>query len=78
MIYYKTAQQERGEHRIMLKIVKRGRIASNRSVDECPLCGCRFSYTQEDVQKDSEGIVEMIKCPQCGRMIVVGRSKVIM
>lgn len=58
----------------MLKIIKNTkRVAKDREIDECPLCGCLFSYTQEDVQKDNEGMVEMIKCPKCGRIITVAK-----
>lgn len=56
----------------MLKIIKNTKkVAKDRKIDECPICGCLFSYDKEDVESDSEGITKMIKCPKCGRIITV-------
>lgn len=61
----------------MIKIIKEG----TRKIEECLTCGCKFSYEEEDIEKD--GLLEnnsvligktWVVCPQCGNEIVLERS----
>ena len=58
----------------MIKIIKKG----TRKIEECSNCGCKFSYEEEDIEKD--GLLAnnsvligktLVVCPQCGKEIVL-------
>ena len=58
----------------MIKIIKEG----TRKTEECTTCGCKFSYEEEDIEKD--GLLAnnsvligktWVVCPQCGKEIVL-------
>lgn len=58
----------------MIKIIEPG----TRTVTKCAECGCKFSYENEDVEKDgflANNLVFIWKifvvCPQCGKEIVL-------
>ena len=58
----------------MIKIIERG----TRTVTSCEYCGCKFSYENEDIEKDgiwANNLVFIGKifvvCPQCGKEIVL-------
>ena len=58
----------------MIKIIEPG----TRTVTECAECGCKFSYENEDIEKDglwANNLVFIGKifvvCPQCGKEIVL-------
>ena len=57
----------------MVKIIKEG----TRKIAKCSVCGCVFSYEEEDIEKD--GLLAnnsvligktWVVCPQCGKEIV--------
>ena len=58
----------------MIKIIEPG----TRRITECAECGCKFSYENEDIEKDglwANNLVFIGKifvvCPQCGKEIVL-------
>ena len=58
----------------MIKIIEPG----TRTITECAECGCKFSYENEDIEKDglwANNLVFIGKifvvCPQCGKEIVL-------
>ena len=58
----------------MIKIIEPG----TRTVTKCAECGCKFSYENEDIEKDglwANNLVFIGKifvvCPQCGKEIVL-------
>ena len=58
----------------MIKIIERG----TKTIGECENCGCRFSYENEDIEKDglwANNLVFIGKifvvCPQCCKEIVL-------
>lgn len=58
----------------MIKIIEPG----TRTVTKCTECGCKFSYENEDIEKDglwANNLVFIGKifvvCPQCGKEIVL-------
>ena len=58
----------------MIKIIEPG----TRTVTQCAECGCKFSYENEDIEKDglwANNLVFIGKifvvCPQCGKEIVL-------
>ena len=58
----------------MIKIIEPG----TRTITECSECGCKFSYENEDIEKDglwANNLVFIGKifvvCPQCGKEIVL-------
>ena len=58
----------------MIKIIEPG----TRTVTSCEYCGCKFSYENEDIEKDglwANNLVFIGKicvvCPQCGKEIVL-------
>ena len=58
----------------MIKIIEPG----TRTVTSCEYCGCKFSYGNEDIEKDglwANNLVFIGKifvvCPQCGKEIVL-------
>ena len=58
----------------MIKIIEPG----TRTVTSCECCGCKFSYENEDIEKDglwANNLVFIGKifvvCPQCGKEIVL-------
>ena len=58
----------------MIKIIEPG----TRTITECTECGCKFSYENEDIEKDglwANNLVFIGKifvvCPQCGKEIVL-------
>ena len=62
----------------MIKIIKEG----TRKIAKCPNCGCEFAYEEEDIEKD--GLLAnksvfigktWVVCPQCGKEIVLERSR---
>lgn len=60
----------------MIKIIKRGKTPANKMVDSCNLCGCEFSYDEEDLTVDKEASIKMLKCPKCGKIIIIGAGRV--
>ena len=62
----------------MIKIIEPG----TRTVTECAECGCKFSYENEDIEKDglwANSLVFIGKifvvCPQCGKEIVLNTTR---
>lgn len=58
----------------MIHIIKKG----TKEVQECPKCGCVFSYdAEEDVIKNSTQFYfsVSIDCPQCGKKIYLKETK---
>ena len=62
----------------MIKIIEPG----TRTITKCTECGCKFSYENEDIEKD--GILlnssvflgkTWVVCPQCGKEIVLKEMK---
>ena len=58
----------------MIQIIKKG----TRKIEECPTCGCKFSYEEEDIGKDglfaNDSLIigkAWVVCPQCGKEIVL-------
>ena len=58
----------------MIKIIEPG----TRAITKCTECGCKFSYENEDIEKDglwANNLVFIGKifvvCPQCGKEIVL-------
>ena len=58
----------------MIKIIE----PVTRTVTSCEYCGCKFSYENEDIEKDglwANNLVFIGKifvvCPQCGKEIVL-------
>ena len=58
----------------MIKIIEPG----TRTIAKCTECGCKFSYENEDIEKDglwANNLVFIGKifvvCPQCGKEIVL-------
>ena len=58
----------------MIKIIEPG----TRTITKCTECGCKFSYENEDIEKDgllANNLVYIGKifvvCPQCGKEIVL-------
>ena len=58
----------------MIKIIEPG----TRTITKCTECGCKFSYENEDIEKDgllANNLVFIGKifvvCPQCGKDIVL-------
>ena len=58
----------------MIKIIEPG----TRTITKCTECGCKFSYENEDIEK--EGLLAnnlvfigkiFVVCPQCGKEIVL-------
>lgn len=62
----------------MIKIIEPG----TRTITECAECGCKFSYENEDIEKDSIKIDNplfsrktWVVCPQCGKEIVLKTTR---
>ena len=62
----------------MIKIIKEG----TRKIEECPTCGCEFSYEEEDIEKDGTLLNNSVflgktwvVCPQCGKEIVLSTTR---
>ena len=62
----------------MIKIIEPG----TRTVTECAECGCKFSYENDDIEKD--GLLAnnsvflgktWVVCPQCGTEIVLKSTR---
>ena len=62
----------------MIKIIEPG----TRTVTKCTECGCKFSYEDEDIEKD--GLLAnnvaffgktWVVCPQCGKEIVLTTTR---
>lgn len=58
----------------MIEIIKKG----TRQVKECEVCGCVFSFNEEDIEKidyssqfHPKGYRKIIRCPQCERVIIL-------
>lgn len=46
----------------MVKIIKHG----TRKTEECPKCGCVFSFEQEDIKRiTNSDLKACVICPQC-------------
>ena len=61
----------------MIKIIEPG----TRTITECTECGCKFSYENEDIEKDgmlANNLVFIgkawIVCPQCGKKIILNTT----
>ena len=48
----------------MIKIIEHG----TRKIAKCSVCGCVFSYEEEDVQIFT---IRHVKCPQCNEAVTV-------
>ena len=62
----------------MIKIIEPG----TRTITKCAECGCKFSYENEDIEKDglwANNLVFIGKifvvCPQCGKEIVLTTTR---
>ena len=59
----------------MITILKPGTI----KVTECHVCGCKFSYENEDVITEEtdlyKGWKEYVKCPQCECQVILRQTK---
>ena len=62
----------------MIKIIEPG----TRTITKCTECGCKFSYENEDIEKDglwANNLVFIGKifvvCPQCGKEIVLTTTR---
>ena len=55
----------------MIKIIKEG----TRKIENCPNCGCEFSYEREDVLRDPIWVGNYVKCPQCKEAIKIFEQK---
>lgn len=71
----------------MIKIIKEG----TKKIQECPHCGCLFSYEKDDIIYEKENTLyeshrnrflsdeimtrSLVKCPQCGEEILLMANK---
>lgn len=62
----------------MIKIIEPG----TKTIGECENCGCKFSYENEDIEKDglwANNLVFIGKifvvCPQCGKEIILKTTR---
>ena len=62
----------------MIKIIEPG----TRTITKCAECGCKFSYENDDIEKDgllANNLVSIGKtwvvCPQCGKEIVLTTTR---
>ena len=55
----------------MIQIIKKG----TRKIEECPTCGCEFSYEREDLCMDPIYKKWIVNCPQCSKAITVLAQK---
>ena len=62
----------------MIKIIEPG----TRTITKCTECGCKFSYENEDIEKDglwANNLVFIGKifvvCPQCGKEIMLTATR---
>ena len=55
----------------MIKIIEHG----TRKIEECPTCGCKFSYEIEDLRMKPIRKEWIVNCPQCGKDIKVLEQK---
>ena len=62
----------------MIKIIEPG----TRTITKCTECGCKFSYENEDIEKDglfaNNAVVlgkTLVVCPQCGKEIVLTTTR---
>ena len=55
----------------MIKIIKEG----TRKIENCPNCGCEFSYEREDLHMDPIWKKCIVNCPQCYKAIKVFEQK---
>ena len=51
----------------MVKIIKEG----TRKIENCPNCGCEFSYEREDAIRDPVRIENHVNCPQCNKAVTI-------
>ena len=54
----------------MITVIKHGK----RKFMKCITCGCEFTYEKEDIISNQTGINEWehyVKCPDCGKKILV-------
>jgi DNA-directed RNA polymerase subunit RPC12/RpoP len=50
----------------MITVIKHGK----HKFMKCITCGCEFTYEKEDITSTQSGVSE-IKCPDCGKKILV-------
>lgn len=55
----------------MIQIIKKG----TKKIEECPTCGCVFSYERVDLCMDPISREWIINCPQCSKAIKVFERK---
>ena len=62
----------------MIKIIEPG----TREITKCTECGCKFSYENEDIEKDGTLLNNSVflgktwvVCPQCGKEIVLTTTR---
>lgn len=63
----------------MIKIIEQG----TRTITKCTECGCKFSYENEDIEKDGLLAADnsvffgktWVVCPQCGKEIVLTTTR---
>ena len=62
----------------MIKIIEPG----TRTITKCTECGCKFSYENDDIEKDglfaNNAVVlgtTWVVCPQCGKALVLTTTR---
>ena len=49
-----------------------------KTIGECGNCGCRFSYENEDIERENGPVQyksEYVVCPQCGKKLYITRVR---
>lgn len=54
-----------------MRIIKEGKKPKTEIETTCERCGCVFAYESKDVRYDQRETASWVKCPQCGKVIVV-------
>ena len=62
----------------MIKIIEHG----TRTITKCAECGCKFSYENDDIEKDGPHSMDQLQtrksyivCTQCGKEIVLTTTR---
>ncbi len=59
----------------MIEIIEYG----TKKIAKCRMCGCKFSYEQEDLVHEDidnyKGYKICLKCPQCNEEVALKQSK---
>ena len=51
-----------------MKIIKLGKVKGNQIVETCHKCDTKFSYTKDDVKRDTRD-GDYVNCPHCNAFI---------